>query len=242
MTFSAEFPVPVLIKSALAVVLIGFVCSPTAADILVLEEDYESYALGAFGTVSDFSDATYLGANSAASIVAGQALEFAFDVKTDLGALNTNVASQFLLPATNNSSTNLADYVLEFDLAISAGINTGWFGVVEVATPGSGPRTLGLNMGALTPGGSPVHHSMSLADMSQPFGTVIDPTNPDWTLRLVALGFPANAGGGTVRTILQLDNVRVVSLVPEPASLSLICLSAATLGFTRSKRWAPGGF
>jgi hypothetical protein len=226
---SLVFPVRVSPKSVLAVVLIGFACSTSYADLTVLTEDYESSALGTFGTVSDFSDASYLGANSTAAIVTGQALEFAFDVKTGVGALNTNVAAQFPLPATNNSSTNLADYVLEFDLAILSGINAGWFGVVEVATPGSGPRTLGLSMGALTPGGAPVHHSMSLADMGQPFGDLINPTNPDWTLRLVALGFPANAGGGTVRTTLVLDNVKVTTVIPEPSCLLLALVSVGAL-------------
>ena len=229
MMISTVFPVFVSPKSVLAVVLIGFACSTSYADLTVLTEDYESYALGTFGTVSDFSDASYLGANSTAAIVTGQTLEFAFDVKTGVGALNTNVAAQFPALAINNSSANLADYTLEFDLAMPAGITTGWFGVVEVATPGSGPRTQGLNLGALTVGGGFVHHSMSLADMGQPFGTVIDPTNPDWTVRLVALGFPADAGGGTVRTTLVLDNVKVTTVIPEPSCLLLALVSVGSL-------------
>ena len=228
MMVSSEFPVLLSPKSVLAIILIGFACSTSYADLPVLTEDYESYALSTFGMVSDFSDASYLGANSTAAIVTGQALEFAFDVKTGVGALNTNVAAQFSLPAINNSRTNLADYTLEFDLAIPSGINSGWFGVVEVATPGSGPRTLGLNMGALTPGGASVHHSMTLDAMSQPFGTLIDPTNPSWTVRLVALGFPANGGGGTVRTTLVLDNVRV-TVIPEPSCLLLALASVGSL-------------
>lgn len=211
-------------------------CAATYAQLPVLSEDYESYSLGAFGTVSDFSDASYMGANSAASIVAGQALEFAFDVKTDMGALNTNVEAPFPAMATNNSSADITNYILEFDLSIPTGINTGWFGVVEVATPGSGPRTLSLNMGALTPGGGPVHHMMSLADMGQPFGSVIDPTNDNWVVRLVALGFPANAGGGTVRTTVLLDNVRVTSLVPEPSCLVLCFVSTVALCLMKRQR------
>jgi hypothetical protein len=223
-----------LLRSLTIVIAICLLRNVCQADFPVLSEDYESYATGPFGAVSDFSDASYMGANSAASIVAGQALEFAFDVKTDAGALNTNVAAQFPALAINNSSPNLANYILEFDLSLVSGINTGWFGVVEVATPGSGPRTQGLNLGALTAGGAAVHHSMSLADMGQPFGDLIDPTNADWTLRLVALGFPANAGGGTVRTTLLLDNVRVTSLVPEPNCLALGLVSAALcLGLSR---------
>jgi hypothetical protein len=218
-----------------AVAVLSLLCQISYAQFPVLSENYESYALGSFGAVSDFSDASYMGANSVASIVAGQALEFAFDVKTGLGALNTNVAAPFPTLATNNSSANLADYTLEFDLAILSGINTGWFGVVEVATPGSGPRTQGLMMGALTVGGAAVHHSMSLVDMGQPFGSVIDPTNDNWTLRLVALGFPANGGGGTVRTTVLLDNVRVTSVVPEPSSVLLGMLSAGALYLVRRR-------
>jgi hypothetical protein len=226
-----------LIRLLGAIALLSLVCTASHA-YDVLSENYESYATGPFGTVSDFSDASYLGANSAASIVAGQALQFGFDVKTGMGALNTNVAAPFPALALNNSSPNLANYTLEFDLAIPSGINTGWFGVVEVATPGSGPRTQGLNMGALTVGGAPVHHSMSLAAMGQPFGSVIDPTNDNWTVRLVALGFPANGGGGTVRTTLLLDNVKVTSLVPEPVSLWLGIASTGALCFLsrRQKR------
>jgi hypothetical protein len=220
---------PNQLMGALAVLCL---CTAGQAQPVVLSENYESYPLGAFGAVSDFSDASYMGANGMASIAAGQALEFSFDVKSNMGALNTNVAAPFPTLAMNNSSTNLADYTLEFDASIPSGINTGWFGVVEVATPGSGPRTQGLNMGALTPGGPSVHHSMSLAAMGQPFGAAIDPTNPNWTLRLVALGFPANGGG--VRTTVRLDNVRV-TVIPEPSSLLLTvaCTGAYSLGRRR---------
>ncbi len=199
----------------------------------VVSENYESYSLGAFGTVSDFSDATYMGANGVASVVAGQALQFAFDVKTGMGALNTNVSAPFPAAATNNSSTNLANYTLEFDLSLLSGINTGWFGVCEVVAGGSGPRTQDLNLGALTVGGPAVHHSMTLAAMAQPFGSVINPTSTNWDVHLVALGFPANAGGGTVRTTLLLDNVKV-TVVPEPSSLLLGI--AMIVGLTRSRR------
>jgi hypothetical protein len=218
-----------------AVAVLGVLCTASNA-YLVVSENYESYALGPFGTVSDFSDASYMGANSAASIVTGQGLQFAFDVKTGMGALNTNVAAQFPALAINNSSTNLADYTLEFDATILSGLNSGWFGVVEVFTPGSGPRTQGLMMGALTPGGAPVHHSMSLATMGQPFGAVIDTTNDNWGVRLVALGFPANSGGGTVRTTVLLDNVTVTSVIPEPSSLLLGIASTGAPCFVARRR------
>jgi hypothetical protein len=221
-----------------AVAVLGILCTASNA-YLVVSENYESHALGPFGTVSDFSDASYMGANSVASVVTGQALQFSFDVKTGMGVLNTNVAALFPGLAINNSSPNLADYTLEFDAAIPSGINTGWFGVVEVFTPGSGPRTQGLNMGALTPGGGYVHHSMSLAAMGQPFGAVIDPTNDNWGVRLVALGFPANGGGGTVRTTVLLDNVRVTSVIPEPSSMLLGIAFTAAISLLGRRRRNP---
>lgn len=205
------------------------------AQLPVVSEDYESYALGPFGTVSDFSDASYMSANATAEVVTGQALQFSFDVKSGLGNLNTNVAASFPSPATNNTNANLANYTLEFDAAIVSGTNTGWFGVVEVATPGSGPRTQNLNMGALTVGGAAVHHSMSLADMGQPFGELIDPTSADWSVRLVALGFPADGGG--VRTAVRIDNVRV-SVIPEPSGLGLIAAAAIALRGIQARRRA----
>jgi PEP-CTERM motif len=209
-----------------AVTLFGLNCATIYAASTVVSDNYESYPPGTFGTVSDFSDASYGGANASASIVAGQALQFAFDVKTGMGALNTNVSAPFPAPAANNSSADLANYTLEFDLSVLSGITTGWFGVVEVATPGSGPRTQGLNLGALTVGGPSEHQSMTLSAMGQPFGNVIDPTNPSWQVHLVALGFPANGGGGTVRTTLLLDNVKVTS-VPEPNTFVLLGTASA---------------
>jgi hypothetical protein len=220
-----------------AVAVLGLMCTASYA-ATVVSEDYESYPLGTFGTVSDFSDATYGGANGVASIVAGKALQFAFDVKTGVGALNTNVSAPFPAPATNNSSTNIANYTLDFDLSMPSGTLTGWFGVVEVVTPGSGPRTQGLNLGALTVGGPSVHQSMSLATMGQPFGAIIDPTNPNWSVHLVALGFPANGGG--VRTTLLLDNVKVTS-IPEPSTLVLLGIaSTGGLCFVRKLRQSRG--
>jgi hypothetical protein len=229
------FLLPQLTRLARAVAVLGLMCTASQA-ATVVSENYESYPLGTFGTVSDFSDASYGGANGVATIVAGKSLQFAFDVKTGMGALNTNVSAAFPAPATNNSSANIADYTLEFDLSLLSGITSGWFGVVEVATPGSGPRTQGLNLGALTVGGPAEHQSMTLAAMGQPFGSVIDPTNPNWQVHLVALGFPANGGGGTVRTTLLLDNVKVTS-IPEPSTfVSLGIASAGAVCFVRQRR------
>lgn len=214
-----------------AVATLSLLCSVAGAQLLVVSEDFESLATGPYGAVSDFSDAP---ANSTANIVAGQALEFSFDVNSGAGALNTNVQGAFQNAAMNNASPNIANYTLEFDAAISSGTNTGWFGVVELATPGSGPRTLGFDLGAMTPGGPAVHHSASLADMGQPFGSVIDPTQSDWVFRVVALGFPADGGGA--RTTLIIDNIRVTS-VPEPASASVALLGVAAAGtFAAAKR------
>ena len=228
------------LTSALAV--LGLMCTASYA-ATVVSENYESYPLGTFGTVNEHSDATYGGANGVASVVAGKALQFAFDVKSGVGNLNTNVSAPFPVLATNNSSTNIANYTLEFDLSVLSGITTGWFGAVEVqdAAPGTGPRTENLNMGALTVGGPAVHHSMSFSTMGQPFGSVIDPTNPNWEVHLVALGFPADGGGRVVRTTLLLDNVKVTSSVPEPSTLVL--LGFASLGglcFVRKLRQSRG--
>ncbi|MAT69894.1 MAG: hypothetical protein CMJ58_10260 [Planctomycetaceae bacterium] len=225
------------IQTAVVVAACVLTAEIAQAQSSVLTQDFEAEAIGAYGSVSDFSDASYGGAGSAAEIVAGQALEFSFDVKSGAGALNTNVEGTFPSVAMNNSSPSIGDYVLEFDASLTTGTNTGWFGAVEVATPGSGPRTLGFNLGAMTVGGPAVTHSMSLLDMGQPFGDVIDPTQDNWVFRVVALGFPADGGGA--RTTLRIDNVRVIA-VPEPGGLVLAALAstAALAAAVRRRRSA----
>jgi hypothetical protein len=223
-----------------AIVVLGLMCTASFA-ATVESEDYESYPLGTFGTVSEFSDASYGGANGVASIVTGQALQFAFDVKTGVGSLNTNVSALFPAPAMNNPSPNLANYRLDFDLSVPSGITTGWFGVLEMVTPGSGPNGTGLPLGAITVGGPAVHKSVTMDTLTRPFGGPLDPTNTTaWRLNLVALGFPANGGGGVVRTTLLLDNVKVTS-IPEPSTLVLLGIaSTGGLCFVRKLRQSRG--
>jgi hypothetical protein len=66
------------------------------AQFTMVSDNFESYPLGTFGTVNESSDASYGGAGGTANIVAGQALQFAFDVKMSVGnqaaAMSTSIA------------------------------------------------------------------------------------------------------------------------------------------------------
>lgn len=225
-----------------AVAALGLLCAASQASYVVASDDMESYSLGPIGTVVDYSDSTYGSANSSAAIVAGQALDLVFDLKSgggvdnpDSGALNTNVSNAFPAAAVNNASTNLANYTLDFDLEVPTGsADSGFFIAVEIYSPGG---FTGSNLYSLPAAGSgPTHYTWNMAaDMSTPsWASPIDITSSSLGYRLVALGFPPSVD--VAGSQLLLDNVVITNSVPEPTSLVLLGVAlVAGIGLLRKQ-------
>jgi hypothetical protein len=238
-----------LTRALMAVAALSLLCATCHAQFLVVEEDFESYALGDFatygggpvGTISLFDG----NMTSTAQIIeyptasGNQALRFAFDVVQD-AVFNQNILAPFPMPAMNNPSVLGSDYILEYDAAIRLGPNDWWAfgGVVEVAPPalppgtGTGPYGVNIDTAGLTVGGDFSPRSGNLAD-TVPFGDLGDFSASDWSYRVVALAFSSNT---TDRVQMVIDNIRVLTFVPEPSSALLGVLSAGALCFVRRQR------
>lgn len=212
-----------------AVAVLGLLCSASQAQYTVVVEDFESYNIGdSIGTIEIHNGP----ATATASIreypvgSGNKALRFAFDAID--GTLNQNVSALFPMPAVNNPTLDASKYTLSYDLAIGSGPNDwwAWGGVVETGTPGSGPYGVNLDTNTLVVGGNFVNRSGDLP-AAPPFGAPAIFTQDQWLWRVVALGF-SSAGGGQ-RVQMFVDNIRITTLVPEPASLVLSVASAGAL-------------
>jgi beta-xylosidase len=203
----------VRILLASMVASIGF--SGTAhAQTVVAADNFDSYSLGAFGNAYNYADAA---ANPASTIItpgaggAGNALQFSGNLHS-----GTNANAGVNLPSyspSGNTSPNLSDYTLSFDLAIT-GANPGGFyvalntfgpgfadgveyDIVSLPVAGSGFQHFSVNMGTLP-------HAYNVP--------LLNPTDSQYNFQLVLLGFPPSVTA-TPETVL-LDNIQV-TMIPN---------------------------
>lgn len=219
-----------------AVAVLSLLCSASQAQFEVVLEDFEAYNIGdPIGTIEIHNGP----ATATASIreypvgSGNKALRFSFDAID--GTLNQNVSALFPTAAMNNPTLDGSKYTLDYDLAIGSGPNNWWAhgGVVETGTPGSGPYGVNLDTPTLVVGGDFVDRSGALP-ATPPFGAAAVFTQDQWLWRVVALGF--NSAGAGQRVSMFVDNIRVTTLVPEPASLLLGLASAGALGCVWRRR------
>ena len=190
---------------------------------VVWSQNFDSLALGTYGTTTDFAGGS--GLPEATSIVtpgdggAGNAMEVTFN---PVSGLSVNFQSGTpTYAASGNTSATLADYILSFDLAIQGvDISTGYGGLqISVQNGGGifGPSAVSpfITPPAGTAGSGYQHYSYNLGT----FTGSLNPTSANlaFGIGVVAFGNNMTASPET----LLVDNVQV-TMVPEPSTFAMI--------------------
>ena len=187
----------------------------THAQTVVFSNNFDSYSLGAFGgTYNDGS-----GGNVTATIVApgeggtGRALQLSGNVTNGLSE-NAGVNSP-LYAASNNTDTNLSDYTLSFDLAITHGANSGVGVTLNIfgGTAQANGSSYAVPISQNTVGGGFQHYSVNMGTLPAGYeiGALV-PTSSQYQFQLLFLGY--NASVTATPETIELDNLQI-TVVPS---------------------------
>lgn len=205
------------------------------AQTVVWSQNFNSLALGAYGNTTDYANDPTTPALPANNIVApgnggGQAMALTFNALS-----GTTVNLQTATPtyaASGNTSVNLADYTLSFDMAIQGvDISTGYGGLQISVQNGGGI----FGPSAVSPFVTPAAGSAGSGYHPYSFnlGTFTGSLNP--TSANLAFGIGVVAYGNNMTAspeTLLVDNIQI-SMVPEPSTFAVI---AAGLGLVAGWR------
>lgn len=142
---------------------------------------------------------------------------------------------------SGNTSANLADYTLSFDLA-RIGTGGGYFVAFntfnEGSAPGSGTGVEYDIFGVPASGAGYQHFSVNMDTLNPTYGASakLDPTGSQIYFELVALGFPPNEPSSP--ETLLLDNVKI-TMVPEPNTFAMLLGGLGLLAGWRRLRRVP---
>jgi O-glycosyl hydrolase len=201
------------ISASTLIALLGAFGIPTQAQTNVVSDNFDSYSLGAFG--STYNDAS--GGNVTATIVApgaggaGQALQLSGNITNGVSE-NAGVNFPVYTPG-NNTDTNLSDYTLSFDLAITHGTNTGFGVTLNIFGTGAADgSSYAVPINQITVGGAFQHFSANMGALPAGYEIpVLNPTDGHYSFQLVFLGFDASVTA-TPETI-ALDNLLITTAV-----------------------------
>lgn len=213
---------------SLVAVLSGF-ATATHADILVWSQNFDSIALGAYGAhTTDFVNDGTNPALPANNIVApgnggGQAMALTFNAVSGT-TLNLQTAT-LEYAASGNTSANLANYTLSFDLAVQGvDVSMGYGGLeINVFGPGSwifngdGAR-LSFLTGPPTAGSGYQHFSLNLGTFVAD-AALLNPTDASFSVGIGVIGYGNNMTASP--ETLLLDNVEI-TMVPEPSTFAML--------------------
>jgi beta-xylosidase len=191
----------------------------THAQTIVISNNFDSYSLGAFG--STYNDGA--GGNVTSTIVApgaggaGQALQLSGNVTNGVSE-NAGVNSPVLTPSSN-TDPNLSDYTLSFDLAITAGANSGVGVTLNIFGTGAADgSSYSVPISQNTVGGGFHHYSVNLGTLPSGYQIpVLNPTDSQYSFQLLFLGF--NASVTAIPETIQLDNLQITvvsNIYPYP--------------------------
>ena len=230
-------------KPFLIVAILGALTAATQAQTVIFTENFDS-GFGPGGGVGGYAFGDSV--SQTRGIVSGAGVGgTAGLVQTNNTAANGNgfagAAAQLQeSTVSGNTSANLSDYVLSFDISATAGslqlqIQT-WsgngFGGVMSGTLNTAPNPPGFgNDLALT--SSFVHYSLNLGNLTVfPDRGTFSPLGGTWQI-----AFQHNGGGNGIpsQLVLNIDNV-VLTMVPEPSTFALAGLGGAAMMFIRRRR------
>jgi hypothetical protein len=204
----------------------------------IFVEDFSSYPVGE--SELNGGDQTTL-QNYSANIVGvgdGQALQFGADfTQQNSGSLSAGLYEAAGLPNWTgvNASPNLADYTLDFDVAIGGiGLNAVHVDLAGLDTgTDSGDMTVDTSSIAVNSGFQPVSINLGNFPDSQ-----LDPTSQQLWLTFSVDGADLAGGGPVTGETVGIDNISLVEgvqAVPEPGTVALCCAGAGILVINRKK-------
>jgi hypothetical protein len=195
------------------------------AQTVVWSQNFDSLTLGAYGTTTDFVNDPTTPALPAGNIVApgnggGQAMALTFNALS-----GTTVNLQLATPtyaASGNTSANLSDYTLSFDLAVE-GVNLAMgYGGLEISVQnGGGIFGSHALLDFLTPAAAPAAGS-GYQHFSYNLGTFTGSLNPSSANLAFGLGVIGYGNGMTASPeTLLVDNIQI-TMVPEPSACAML--------------------
>jgi hypothetical protein len=229
------------ISIAIVAMLAGFAVESQA--ITVFMDNYEGYTAG----TSEFSwgDLSHITGNSvtvASSVGVGGSQGLLWQDNFN-AAYSGYVASQIGYSGGNpsgNTSVNLNDYTLSFDMAIWNGVGLnhlqvdlqGWAGQwYSGGMTDTGAKT--IDTSSVVPLGGFQHISVNLGTLAA--GSGFDPSSQTYQFQLQVNGWELSTGGPQANEMIAIDNLQV-TMVPEPSSMVLIGLGAAALFAIRRRK------
>jgi hypothetical protein len=211
-----------VLKMTILMAILGDINISIHAQTVVLSQNFDSLSLGAFGSLNNYDG----GGNPAATIVtpgaggAGRALEMTARNITSGSTANfgVNIGN---IPLSGNTSINLSDYTLSFDLAIGAG-DPGGYGIDVGTFSADGLTGSAYNSFTAPAAGTGYQHfTVNMGTLGNEYGvTVLNPLSAQMNIDLQVNGFPASASG-TPDVFLDNLQITMTQPVPEPNTLAL---------------------
>ncbi len=213
-----------IIKSMSLVAALSGLSLTSQAQLVVWSQNFDSLTLGAYGNTTDFVNDPTTPALPANNIVApgnggGQAMALTFNA---LGGTTVNLqAATPTYAASGNTSANLADYTLSFDMAIQGvDISTGYGGLQISVQNGGGIFGPSAVSPFVTPAAGTAGSGYQLYSFN--LGTFTGSLNP--TSANLAFGIGVVAYGNNMTAspeTLLVDNIQI-TMVPEPGTFAII--------------------
>ena len=196
-----------VLKMTILMAILGDINISIHAQTVVLSQNFDSLSLGAFGSLNNYDG----GGNPAAIIVtpgaggAGRALELTGRSITSGSSANfgVNIGN---MPLTGNTSANLSDYTLSFDLAIGAADPGGY--IIDVGTyNAAGNQGISYHPAVPVAGAGYTHFSVNMGTLAAEYGTtLLNPTSPQMNVTIQVNAFPSGASG---TPDVFLDNLQI---------------------------------
>jgi hypothetical protein len=220
-----------MMKTVAFVVLasVCLLCLPmTSFAVVVYENNYNSETIGNGFPAWNWGDngitthtATFADDGTGNIVVKHDGL---IDNSLGTGDVNTRFGSKWDFTVAGNTSTNPADYTIEFDVrSVSGNWNPIALEFFVLTKESGGDYGLGSGASNYAFNDGLVHVSKKLSDLSVGWwqGTAWNLTNPNWSMEIGGPPWPGTsvpAGTPAWDQVWTFDNLKI-SMVPEPSTI-----------------------